>query len=231
MSRWFRFYSDAMRDPKVSALSDSDYRLWTELLSVAADNDGFIPHLADTSRILRRRLDKLVNAVNRLVEVGLINVVGDGFEPHNWRKRQYKSDTSTERVKRFRTKPGNVSETACETAPETETETETENNPPNPPSLGTVGAGVEYAFFGKTIRLNQRDLETWRKRYHAIGDIEATLGALDDWLQGQPAEKRQKWFYTVSSSLDRKHQEEVKGAQSQGSWDGTGIGPAGEIGL
>lgn len=210
MSRWFRFYSDAMRDPKVSALSDSDFRIWTELLAVAADNDGLIPPLADTSRILRRRLDKLINAVKRLTEVGLIDACEDGFEPHNWQKRQYKSDNSTERVKRFRAAQRNVAETASETAPETETETETENNPPSPPSLGKAGAGVEYAFFGKTIRLNQRDLDTWRKRYHAIGDIEAALGALDDWLQGQPTEKRGKWFHTVSGSLERKHQDALK---------------------
>ncbi len=49
---------------------------------------------------------------------GLIDPVGDAFEPHNWRKFQYKSDTSTDRVKRFR----GVSRNGSETAPDTETD-------------------------------------------------------------------------------------------------------------
>lgn len=120
MSRWFRFYSDAIRNPKVAALSDSDYRLWTELLSVAADNDGLIPCLEALKSLLRRRSDHLYAAVERLVKGGLIDRVEDGFEPHNWRKFQYKSDSSTDRVKRFRAVSRNVSETP----PDTETDTE-----------------------------------------------------------------------------------------------------------
>ena len=118
--RWFRFYTDAIRHPKVATLSDGDYRLWTELLAVAADNDGVIPSLEALKSLLKRRSDHLKAGVNRLVKAGLINASDDGFYPHNWRKRQYKSDTSTDRVKRFRSASRNVSETP----PETETETE-----------------------------------------------------------------------------------------------------------
>lgn len=32
MSRWFRFYADAVRNPKVARLSDQQFRLWVELL-------------------------------------------------------------------------------------------------------------------------------------------------------------------------------------------------------
>ena len=34
MSRWFRFYAEAMRNPKVARLSDKEFRLWVELLAV-----------------------------------------------------------------------------------------------------------------------------------------------------------------------------------------------------
>jgi hypothetical protein len=121
MNRWFRFYADAMRNPKVAQLTDKEFRLWVELLSVAADHDGAIPGLADLKNMLRRRLDHLSTGVQRLISVGLIDLLEVGFEPHNWTKFQYRSDTSTDRVRRHREKR-NVSVTP----PEAETEAETE---------------------------------------------------------------------------------------------------------
>ncbi|MEM9085323.1 MAG: hypothetical protein AAGB23_05320 [Pseudomonadota bacterium] len=121
--RWFRFYAAAMRHPKVARLSDKDFRVWTELLSVAAENDGLIPCLSDLKHLLNRRLDHLSKAVDRLVNGGLIDPLEDGYEPHGWSENQYKSDSSTERVKKHRSKR-NVSEAVTETPPDTETETE-----------------------------------------------------------------------------------------------------------
>jgi hypothetical protein len=46
--------------------------------------------------------------------------------PHNWKGRQYQSDTSTARVQRFRKAKRNVSCAVSETAPDTDTETETD---------------------------------------------------------------------------------------------------------
>jgi hypothetical protein len=104
MSRWFRFYAAAIRHPKVARLADKDFRLWCELLSVAAENDGKIPPLDDLKHLLNRRLDYLKAGVERLL---------------NGKERQYKSDTSTERVRKHR-RYRNVSVTP----PDTETETE-----------------------------------------------------------------------------------------------------------
>ncbi len=119
MSRWFRFYSDAMRNPRVARLSDKEFRLWVELLAVAAEHDGVIPPLGDLKYLLKRRLDHLSTGVQHLISIGLIDLLEDGYEPHNWAKFQYKSDVSTERVHKHRAKR-NVSETP----PDTETDTE-----------------------------------------------------------------------------------------------------------
>lgn len=121
MSRWFRFYADAIRNPKVAKLSDSDYRLWTELLAVAAENDGAIPNLEDLKGVLKRRLDHLSRGLDRLIRAGLIDPLAGCYEPHNWNKFQYKSDTSTSRVTLHRAK--------VVTPPETETDTDTEEEP------------------------------------------------------------------------------------------------------
>lgn len=66
---------------------------------------------------------------------------------------------------------------------------------------------ADYAFCGRSIRLAPDDLATWQERYHAVPDLIAELGSLDDWLQGQDADKRKRWFHTVSGALNRKHQE------------------------
>lgn len=121
MARWFRVYSDAMRNPKVASLSDGDFRLWVELLSIAAENDGRIPPVSDLKHLLRRRLDHLKGGLDRLIRASLMDALEDGYEPHSWSKFQYKSDTSTDRVARHRAKR-NVSETP----PDTDTDTDTE---------------------------------------------------------------------------------------------------------
>lgn len=119
MARWFRFYAEAMRNPKVLRLSDKDFRLWVRLLAVASENDGHIAPAEDLRMVLAMRLDHLQGGLDRLISGGLIDPLASGYEPHGWAKFQYKSDTSTDRVHKYR-KKRNVSETP----PEAETETE-----------------------------------------------------------------------------------------------------------
>jgi len=119
MSRWFRFHADAIRNPKVARLSDAQFRLWVELMALAAENDGTIPCIDDLKHILKRRLDHLSRGLKGLISAGLMDALDDGYEPHNWSKHQYKSDVSTNRVAKHRAKR-NVSETP----PDTDTDTD-----------------------------------------------------------------------------------------------------------
>ena len=127
MSRWFRFYADAMRNPKVARLSDGDFRLWVKLLAVASENDGKIPPTDDLKILLSTRLDHLLAGLKRLISGGLIDLLADGYEPHNWNKFQYKSDTSNERVAKHRAKR-NVTVTPPETEADTEQKEERSND-------------------------------------------------------------------------------------------------------
>lgn len=111
---WFRFYAAALRNPKVAALSDREFRLWVNLLSVASENEGRLPAPQELKLILNARLDHLLTGLERLITIGLIDPLERGYEPHNWNKFQYKSDTSTERVRRHRAER-NVSETPPDT--------------------------------------------------------------------------------------------------------------------
>ena len=71
----------------------------------------------------------------------------------------------------------------------------------------TNEGSARFAFFGRVIRLNARDLDQWRAVYHTVPDIMAELTALDAWLLGQSEAKQKGWFHTVSGALNRKHQE------------------------
>lgn len=114
MSRWFRVYDDAMHDPKVQSLPPPLFKFWFNLLCVASKNDGVIPPLSELKSLLKARLDHLETYLKTLLERGLIDEIDGCLEPHNWRKRQYKSDVSTARVRAHREAAGNVSETPPE---------------------------------------------------------------------------------------------------------------------
>jgi hypothetical protein len=187
-ARWFRFYADAIRNPKVSRLSDKEFRLWVSVLAIAAENDGHIPSLDALRFMLNKRLDHLSTGVERLLSIGLIDCLGCGYEPHNWLKFQYKSDTSTERVTLHR-KKRNVTETA----PDTDTDTDL---------LDKSNKGA-YAFAGRVIRLNQADFDQWAKSFRRL-DLPSLLQSRDDWLYTQDATSRKNWYKSTSSWLASK---------------------------
>jgi hypothetical protein len=123
-SRWWRAYDEAVDDPKLQCLSDETFRFWFNLCCVCSKFGGNLPtekHLAFKLRMQERRVKRLLT---ELYEDGLIDKDDQGVRPHNWNGRQYQSDVSTPRVKRFRKRKRNVSETS----PDTDTDTDTDSS-------------------------------------------------------------------------------------------------------
>lgn len=118
MTRWFRFYDEAINDPKVLRLSDELYRAWTILLCLTSKNDGQLPPADDIALALRMKTSKVCEWLTKLHAGGLLDKTETGFQPHNWNGRQYKSDTSNDRVKRYRERKCNVTDAVTVTAPE-----------------------------------------------------------------------------------------------------------------
>lgn len=102
MSRWFRFYGEALNDPKVQNLPADLFKMWVNLLCIASQHDGQLPVIHELTYLLRRRCDRVERDLNELVNRGLIDLVDEHFEPHKWSERQYISDTSSSRVKKYR---------------------------------------------------------------------------------------------------------------------------------
>lgn len=125
MSRWLRLYDDLVDDPKVQRLPGEMFKALINLWCITSQNDGVLPPSIDIAFKLRISLSKVEATLAGLRNAGLIDDDGNGsLAPHNWDGRQFKSDVSTERVKRFRKRPRNVSVTVSETPTETAPETE-----------------------------------------------------------------------------------------------------------
>ena len=118
---WFRMYSEFANDPVVQSLSFDDQRHYVMILCLKCQgvlDRKLTPQ--NRNRIIYRGLglDALAaeEAKKRLMEVGLIF---HSWQPKAWKKRQYISDVSTERVRKSRKNKdvGNVTETLVETFP------------------------------------------------------------------------------------------------------------------
>jgi hypothetical protein len=126
MARWFRLYDECIEDEKVWRLSGDLFKFWIGILCCTSKGKGLLPPPDLIAYKLRMSEEAVRESLTVLQKAGLLDQNEQGLRPHNWDQRQYVSDTSTERVKRFRQRSEGVSEAVSETPPETETETDTE---------------------------------------------------------------------------------------------------------
>jgi hypothetical protein len=122
--QWFRFYSETLNDKKVQTLPLDVFKIWVNTLCYASSIDsksGDIGTIDDVSFALRETKESVSLAFHALIERELIVTVGETFHIKSWSKRQFKSDTSTERVKKHRKRFRNVTVTP----PDTDTDTDT----------------------------------------------------------------------------------------------------------
>lgn len=111
MTHWWRSYDGAVDHPKLLLLSDRLFRIWFNVMCINSANEGRLPKLEVVAVKLRTSSAKAYRALGELCDAGLLDKAGDYYGVHNWDDRQFKSDVSTERVKRFRNAKRNVSET------------------------------------------------------------------------------------------------------------------------
>jgi hypothetical protein len=77
MSRWFRYYDDAMDDPKVQRLSGDLFKTWVNLLCLASKSGGKLPSNDDIAFRLRISIQDAQLRTEDLIMAGLIDVTGD----------------------------------------------------------------------------------------------------------------------------------------------------------
>ena len=101
--RWFRFYDEALDDPKVQRLAPNLFKTWVNLLCIASKSDGKLPSDDDLAFKLRISVQDAAQQMQDLILAELIDIgpKGERF-PHNWQSRQYASDSSAERMRKHR---------------------------------------------------------------------------------------------------------------------------------
>jgi hypothetical protein len=192
MTRWFRMYDEILDDPKVQMLTPDTFRTWVNLLAVASRNNGKLPPVATLAFSLRMSVQDMQAKVDELVLAALIDIGPDGsLSPHNWARRQWKSDDSAERVKRHREKKKqaetaekpacNATVTVTVTPPDTESDTDTEivspltplgakKDEPRPvaskPKCDPEGVRIERG----TITLDDGNREFWLEMFGGDGE-------------------------------------------------------------
>ena len=147
MSRWFRFYDDAVNDPKVQRLEPKLFKAWINMLCLASKNDGWLPSIDDVAFSLRLSEEEAGQVVDGLISSGLLDEIDGRCCPHNWHERQYKSDSSAERMKRHRDKKRDdppvtnsdvTSDVTVTVQNRTETDTEAEQKEPREDALSVA---------------------------------------------------------------------------------------------
>lgn len=113
---WFRFYTEFLTDAKITLLAFEDQRHYVAALCLKGKGvlDADYPNESYRERIIAKYLGldpvSAAEAKRRLMEPGLVD---SAWHPIKWDARQFASDSSSDRVKRFRDKKkgGNGDET------------------------------------------------------------------------------------------------------------------------
>ena len=136
---WFRMYHEFAKDSAIQCLDFADQRHYVVILCLKCDGtiDRKVTR-ANRDRLIRQGLGlsekETTNVKKRLQELKLID---KNWQPKGWHKRQFVSDGSTQRTRKYRKnkETGNVPETLQGTShdrhgngPETEKEAETETD-------------------------------------------------------------------------------------------------------
>lgn len=94
-------YAEFATDPKVQSLTECMQRRYVMLLCLRCNNELHGLTDGEVACAMRISEDEALKTKESLTSKGLIT---EQWEPTNWDKRQYVSDTSNERVKRHRNK-------------------------------------------------------------------------------------------------------------------------------
>lgn len=156
MMHWFRLYSRMIDDDKLRLLAFEDR--WHFVAICCLKSEGLIDEPCDDLRSRRiavklgvqlRELDEISR---RLREVGLVD---ESLSPVAWDDLQFRSDTSTDRVKAFRKRQKKQgvdtvkrSSNVSETPQETDTDTEVLSSNEDSPSDDGRSAKPEHVFEG-----------------------------------------------------------------------------------
>lgn len=122
---WFRCYSEFATDPKVQIMPENMQRRLIMVFCLRSSNALATLHETEICFSLRITEQELTETKALFIQKGFIN---DKWEVQNWDKRQYISDTSTERSRKHREKKKTTKQRTCNVAATPPEQNRTEAN-------------------------------------------------------------------------------------------------------
>ena len=180
--RWFRLHSKILNDPRVQSLDGDEFKMYINLLCHANERaeGGNLGNVSEICFALRETETAFQKRFIALQERELCVTDGETFHIPQWSKKQYKTDTSTERVRKHRKRSRNVTVTA----PDTDTEY-IKGLPNGSPKNKPPSDEIETAFKAYNNAAEQNDLpkaqRLTKSRKAAIGSRLKECGGLDGW--------------------------------------------------
>ncbi len=186
---WFRLYSEIIDNYKIRCLAFADR--WHYVAILACKNQGI---MKGSGELLERALSvklglsfaELDDLKSRLLAVNLID---ENFCPISWDDRQFRSDSSKERVAKYRAKlkpKNNVTENkrynpVTVTAQDTDTDTDTDTENMKQVYTRLKALGVDKPLWDEFIKTRKRlkatntpralaTLATKAEQFHASGE-------------------------------------------------------------
>jgi hypothetical protein len=121
-------YHEFATDPKIQMLSEEDQRRYVMLLCLKCCNGDETLQDEEIAFQLRIDIENFRKSKEKFLKISLID---EHCQPLAWNTRQYVSDSSTERVARFRERQKEEKKNQCNvsvTPPDTDTDTEKDKN-------------------------------------------------------------------------------------------------------
>ena len=152
---WFRFYSETLRDRKVEHICRATNQpkalvvgAWATILAIASDSpvrgvllltDDIPFTLDDIAGEMGLDITATTGIIDQFVRFQMVHLEGDVYHLTNWDRRQFTSDSSTERVRQHRERQKEaLQEAECNSdetlqecdgnLPDTDTDTDTESD-------------------------------------------------------------------------------------------------------
>lgn len=190
---WFRVHTDGpasiLRNRKLQTLPPPLFKWLVNLWAFACRNDGCLPTLEDIAWELHVPLPAVSKIVSELTEKRFLEQVDGAWVVHDWSDHQFESDSSTERVRKFRERKRNVSETPSRAGGRSESESvfsEAENlsvlgtAKPEEHAAAIASFHGWFATYPKPVRKTAAR-EAWRRLVDA-GEI--TIASVPDVIAG-----------------------------------------------
>lgn len=184
---WFRLYSEIIDDWKIRALAFEDR--WHYVAILCLKNSGELDKKPVSDKMMSIKLGvagiDLENLKERLSDIGLVD---SDWQPLAWDERQYKTDSSKERTRKYRERlkkkkgvtPCDVTVTVQDTDTDTDTESESYRTPtkfcppdfyPNPDLLRTARFDRALCIEDELYKFKQHEFQTaktdWERAFKA----------------------------------------------------------------